>query len=389
MAGDTVLSGDLTFLSLADLLQMLGGNGASGILRLHSPHSPQPGLAYFLNGNPIHAICGDKSGIDALYSLFGWVTGEFAFSREKFTASQSIQQSRMQIILDGLRKLDDGELATLGSSSAQHQSRSADFTIVHGPLADYMSVVDEERFSAGQQIVVEGSHGNWIWVILEGQVDLVRETPKGPLKLLSLGEGAFVGSVTAFTIRGHIRSATCVAATNVVLGVLDLQRLSIEYTRMSDGLRTIALSLDRRLKQLTDRLLECHLGQLEAKLPFESAQAVVFPDGGQGEGIYRITAGQAAVMWQRSKAPLFLARLQENDVVGSIPFADIGHEPHSAALMADPSLQLVSLDPAALEAEFKRLSPTFKNIFENMVNALSVTTMLAVKVCTRASKSQN
>jgi CRP-like cAMP-binding protein len=389
MAADTLLSGELTFLSLADLLQMLGGNGASGILRIRSPYSPQPGLVYFKNGNPIHAICGDKLGIEALHALFGWVEGEFSFSSETFSAAQTIEHSRMQIILDGLRMLDDGEVATLGPASTPRQSRGVDYSLVHGPLVDYLSVVDEERFTAGEQIVVEGAYGSWMWVILEGQVDLLRNTPDGRMKMLSLGEGAFIGNMTAFNIHGHIRAASCVAVTDVVLGVLDLQRLSTEYTRMSVELRSIALSLDRRLREANDRLLALRQGHpADTGPPAKGWQPVSFPDGGKGERIYRITRGQAAVIWQKSKTPLLLARLEAKDVFGRIPFADIGQEPHSAVILGDAAFEFAPLDAAALEAEFKRLSLTFKNLFKNMVNSLSVTTNLTLQACAHASQRQ-
>ena len=387
MASDTVLTGDLAFLNLADLLQMLGSNGSSGILRLRSPHSAEPGLAYFDSGNPVHAICADKRGIDALYALFGWVEGEFSFSRETFKANQTIKQSRMQIILDGLRMLDDGDLPRMGPAASGPASKdhSAAFSVLRGPLVDYMTVVDEEQFTAGQQIVVEGSHGNWIWVILEGQVDLFRESTKGPLKILSLGEGAFVGSLAAFTIHGHIRNATCVATTNVVLGVLDLQRLSIEYTRMSHEMRTIGLSLDRRLKQLTDRIVDGRQGTADIKAFVEGLKPVIQQGDGKDEGLYQITQGRAAVVRQKGKQVFALAHLATGDVFGRIPFADIGHEPYAAMVLGDESLQFSRLDEAARQNEFERLSPTFKNLFANMVTAVSVTTMLAVRACGRTA----
>ncbi len=383
MATAMVLSGDLTFLSLADLLQMLGGNGANGILRLHTRDSPHPGLVYLRNGNPIHAICGSKAGPDAIYGLFGWLTGSFSFHHEEFNVSQTIQQSRMQIILDGLRMLDDGEVAILGPSGPVRKSRGMDHSIVHGPLVDYMSVVNEERFTAGQQIVEEGAFGSWIWVILEGQVDLLRQTSDGPLKLLTLGEGAFIGNVTAFTIRGHIRNASFVAATDVVLGVLDLQRLSVEYARMSEEMRTVVLSLDRRLGRLTDRLLGCSQGQVEDQKFLETWQPVSLPEDDTDNAVYRITEGHAAVVWKKGKTPILLTRLEPNDVFGRIPFVDIGHEPHSATVLADASLQFVPLDIGTMEAGYNRLSVTFRNIIENLCNAMSVTTNLTVQACTR------
>ncbi|HDI59702.1 MAG TPA: DUF4388 domain-containing protein [Desulfobacteraceae bacterium] len=382
MTGEPLLSGNLNFFSLPDLLQMLGGNGASGILRLHSPHSPHPGLIYFHDGQPIHALNGEKLGLEALYSLFGWLTGQFSFSRENFNVSRTIHHSRMQLILDGLKMLDDGEVAVLGAPDPGRQARNLDFNLVHGPLVDYMAVVDEERYLAGQQIMVEGAYGSWIWVILEGQVELLRETPEGPLKLLSLGEGAFIGSMTSFSIHGHIRRVSCVAATDVVLGVLDLQRLSVEYTRMSPEMRAVALSLDRRLAQATDRLVMFRREEIDPQPGVEDLAPV--KAAADDEGLYLVTEGQAAVVWQKTAKPFVLARLGASDVFGRIPFADIGHEPHAAAVLGDAALAFHPLNGAVLEAEYRALSLTFQNFFKSMINALVVTTRLAAKAHTRA-----
>jgi CRP-like cAMP-binding protein len=382
MTADPLLSGNLNFFSLPDLLQMLGGNGASGILRLHSPHSPHPGLIYFHDGQPIHALNGDKLGLEALYSLFGWLTGEFSFSPENFNVARTIHHSRMQLILDGLKMLDDGEVSVLGPPDPARQARHLDFNLVHGPLVDYMAVVDEERYVAGQQIMVEGAYGSWIWVILEGQVELLRETPDGPLKLLSLGEGAFIGNMTSFSIHGHIRRASCVAATDVVLGVLDLQRLSVEYTRMSPEMRAVALSLDRRLTQAMDRLVMCRREEIDLDPGVEELAPV--EAAANDSGIYAITEGQAAVLWQKASKPFMLARLGTNDVFGRIPFADIGHEPHSAVVLGDGALAFRPLDQVALDAEYRALSSTFRNFFKSMINALVVTTRLAAQAHARS-----
>ena len=60
------LKGNIKFLNLGDLMQLLGGNGSSGILRILSTYAPEPGIIYFDNGNPINASCGMLSGLDAL-----------------------------------------------------------------------------------------------------------------------------------------------------------------------------------------------------------------------------------------------------------------------------------------------------------------------------------
>ena len=43
------LSGKLSFISLADLFQVLGGNSSTGILKITSQYLPNPGQIYFID----------------------------------------------------------------------------------------------------------------------------------------------------------------------------------------------------------------------------------------------------------------------------------------------------------------------------------------------------
>ena len=68
MAGNIVLSGNLSFLNLAELLQLLGSNGSNGILRINSQHAAEPGVVFFSHGNPVHSINGELRGLEAIFS---------------------------------------------------------------------------------------------------------------------------------------------------------------------------------------------------------------------------------------------------------------------------------------------------------------------------------
>jgi len=59
----------------------------------------------------------------------------------------------------------------------------------------------------GERILKEGGHGKWIWVILEGAVEITRETPDGPLVVARLGEGSFIGTFAALRFKEHARTA--------------------------------------------------------------------------------------------------------------------------------------------------------------------------------------
>jgi CRP-like cAMP-binding protein len=174
----------------------------------------------------------------------------------------------MGIILEGMKLLDDGHIKKVGPANTA--DKAADMkrllsktAIVKGPLVDYMYVVDEEDFFDGEHIVEEGKHGSWIWVILEGVVDIVKEVDSGTIPIIRIGDGSFIGSMASFLLQGHIRTATAVAVGNVQLGVLDSQRLAQEYAGMSLEFRTFLTSLDKRLKQLTDRIVEYHDGNVQ------------------------------------------------------------------------------------------------------------------------------
>ncbi|MCK5203902.1 MAG: DUF4388 domain-containing protein, partial [Desulfobacterales bacterium] len=163
------LSGSLNFLNLGELLNLLGSNGSSGVLRIKSSYASESGSVYLQKGNPINAANGSLSGLSAVFALFGWTEGEFEFTEEDVTCEKTITKSRMEIILDGLRLLDEGKIAKLGQAKSAKQQPESSVTsgklpLIKGPLVDYSYIVDEEGFYDGDEIVQEGNHGDWIWV---------------------------------------------------------------------------------------------------------------------------------------------------------------------------------------------------------------------------------
>lgn len=374
-----VLAGNLDFLSLGDILQLLGSNGSTGTLRIKSKYVENPGLIYMVDGNPVNASNGSLTGLEALNSLFGWLEGEFEFSKGAFTEEQVIKKSRMEIILDGLRMLDDGKVEKIGPvfipETPDGKSKEEALPFIRGPLVDYSYVVDEEAFSDGDKITQEGRHGDWVWVVLEGIIEVVKETPLGQLSLLRLGAGAFVGSVASSLMGGNARSATVLAVGNVQVGVLDSQRLFTEYSATSEVFRGIILSLDKRLKQITQRAVATYTKRdlieefIQNRTPF-------IKQGDNDERIFVISQGQASIVRDTDYGNVLLANLKEGDFVGRIPFLNIGHEPHSASVLVSEDFEVTALDPDHLEGEHEKLSPTLKNIVEHLTICISVTTKI-------------
>jgi CRP-like cAMP-binding protein len=351
------------------------------VLRVISKYAPDPGVVYVEKGNPINATSGDLAGLDAIYSLFGWTEGQFEFVQEDVSCDKTITKSRMEIILDGLRMLDEGKVEKLGPASAQakpkeSQAKSGDLPLIKGPLVDYSYVVDEEVFYNGDEIVREGNHGNWVWVILEGTAEIVKDTPDGPLRVLRIGDGAFLGSVASLLAGDNVRSATVVAVGNVQLGMLDSQQLTSELSGLSVEFRDLIKSLDSRLRQVTDMVIDIRSSS-EKINDFLKDRKPIIKQGQNEERLFRVRDGDAYIARETENGHVPLSLLKKGDFFGSIPFLDMGHEPHSAGVFASPQLKLAAVELQQLQDEFEKLSSTMKNIFQHLATCISVTTLVA------------
>lgn len=382
-----VLSGDLSFLGLGEIIQLIGSNGGTGVLRMVSKYTPDPGLMYFVKGMVINASVRELKGIDAAYQLFGYTEGEFDFTSEEVKIEKVINKNRMEIILDGLRMVDEGQVEILGpvalekrleeSAEGTAKHKGPTYPVIRGPLVDYMYVVSEDEFRDGQVIVEENKHGTWNWTILEGIVDIVRQTSKGPLKLIRYGDGAFVGSIDSLSFKGSARHATAVAKGNVQLGVLDSQRLTMEYTQMTQEFKNLISSLEKRLREVTESAVSVYLKKNEMKDILQDAKLVIRQSSSELKQVFNITEGEAYVVQHTDAGFLLLARLGKGDFIGKIPFLDIGHEPLAAAVFASRDFKVTKPDIGALKKEYEDLSPTMQHMIENAATSILMTTRVA------------
>ena len=387
MQNQVVLTGNLEFLNLGEIMQLLGGSGSTGILRLISQYASNPGLVYFENGNPINASNGSLVGLDALYSLFGWTEGEFEFSQEKSQSEKLIKKSRMSIILDGLRMLDDGQIEKIGPVSFDKATVGTakdedSIPVIKGPLVDYMYVVDEEDFYEGERIIEEGKHGSWVWVVLEGVVDMVKETPQGPISVFKVGDGAFVGSMSSFLVQDHTRIASAVALGNVQLGVLDSERLAQEYAKMPAELKTFILSLDNRLRQAANCAVDIYSQRIRAE-DFIKDKKILIQQGDREDRLFKIVQGRASIVRQMSNKFVPLAILQRGDYLGQVPITNLGQEPEAASVLVSKDFKLAPVDLDRLRRDYESVSDTFKNMIDNAAACIAAASMVAVEFTKR------
>jgi CRP-like cAMP-binding protein len=382
----TTLTGNLAFIALADVFQILGGNNSTGVLRIKSQYTPNPGLIYFVNGDPVNASTGSLHGIEAIHTLFGWTEGNFEFDEQEINIGHVVKQGRMEIVLDALRMLDDGVIKKVGPPSFDDSitletgkgGEKSGHKVVTGPSLDYSHILEEEDYRDGERLIKEGGHGKWIWVILEGTVNISRETPSGPLTVNRLGQGCFIGTVTSLSFLEYARSASVIAEGNVRLGLIDTERLSREYTSLSPEFRALLISVDGRLRQVTDRVVEFYLNQNRGK-ELTKGKKVIMKSGSSKKQAFIIIGGEACVVGKSKKGHLPLLTLKKDDVFGNFPFLQMGHETRSASVMATENLKVSKLDVDDIQKEYENLSGTFRNLIFNASTCVFSTTKSAYR----------
>jgi CRP-like cAMP-binding protein len=391
ITSNVALKGSISFLDLGELLQLLGGSGSTGILKLIRGQGERIGYIYIIDGNPVDAEFEDIKGQAALNDFFGWLDAEFEFYNEKILRRRSISKNRMELILDGLRMLDDGLIEKLGQSAPQkvipERRDESGVPIIKGPLVDYLYIVDEDEFSQGQEIVAQEKFGNWLWVILEGTVEVVRVLPEGRAPINKLTEGAFIGSINALKKKRYVRSATVTAITDVQLGVLDFHRILEEYSKISPTLQDVFTSIENRLVQITTGCTKAYLRNDRLVQNTKDLVPLAYPENGYDK-IRRITKGQAVVVKPLHNQKTHLCLLKPGDFIGDISFLNTSHEPHSADVYASDDLETETIDLIDLKEGYDELSDAMKNMVQHTANCLSVTSGRLMEILKNAGTAE-
>jgi CRP/FNR family transcriptional regulator, cyclic AMP receptor protein len=113
------------------------------------------------------------------------------------------------------------------------------------------------RFAVGEIIFEEGELGDSLFVIVEGEVDVLRKNDASELKVLaSLRAPAFFGEMSL--IDKEYRSATVRAKTEAVLLHLTAENLALFRKQYRDGFTFLVINIARmlsgRLREANQRL---------------------------------------------------------------------------------------------------------------------------------------
>lgn len=241
---------------------------------------------------------------------------------------------------------------------------------VPGPPIDFLYVIEEESYERGARITEEGKFGTWAWVILDGNADIVRKTPNGQMSILNIGPGSFIGNIRSFLTRNYPRTSTVIARKRMLLGLLDTERLADEYTTMSSEMRILLWSLNDRLRRITDQMIHVLITQ-ERRSDFVRKGRLWVPRDQKNGDLFIIAQGKATVMLHTAKGPIPVINLQKGDLVGSLPFLQMGLVPEHVSVVVSEDIKNIAMDVKKLHREHDRLSLTYRNIVGNTVNRIS------------------
>ncbi len=134
------------------------------------------------------------------------------------------------------------------------------FQDLKGPnLEVLIGFLEERSWAVGEAICQEGELGRTLYVIREGEIEVLRSSSKGnPVPIVRLGPGECFGEMTLVELQP--RSASCIVrkkAVTYALTNLDLWNLyktdNFAYTIV---LQNICRMLSRRLRKADSRIVE-------------------------------------------------------------------------------------------------------------------------------------
>ena len=126
------------------------------------------------------------------------------------------------------------------------------------------AIASEETYTDGQLIFKEGSPGDWVYIVLSGQVEIIKTMEGREVVIEVLKEGEVFGELGF--LGGIRRTAAARSVGDTVLGVIDRNFLDSEFNKLSADFRGILLAVVQRFKKMIDRISECSFRQ-EPRVP--------------------------------------------------------------------------------------------------------------------------
>jgi CRP/FNR family transcriptional regulator, cyclic AMP receptor protein len=112
-------------------------------------------------------------------------------------------------------------------------------------------IASYETFQDGQIIFEEGSNGDWIYVVEEGEVEISKKVDGQRVVVETLKEGDIFGEMAY--IDKIPRSATATAKGETLVGVIDRDFFDAEFNKISADFQQVIKTVAFRLRKTTEK----------------------------------------------------------------------------------------------------------------------------------------
>jgi len=110
-----------------------------------------------------------------------------------------------------------------------------------------------ENYLDGALIFEDGSHGDWVYVVEEGEVEISKQIGERKIVLAVMKPGELFGELSY--IGKMARTANAKAIGQTVVGVLDRDYLDREFNKMPADFQFMLTKMALSLKISTERIL--------------------------------------------------------------------------------------------------------------------------------------
>ncbi|HTP94480.1 MAG TPA: cyclic nucleotide-binding domain-containing protein [Burkholderiales bacterium] len=154
--------------------------------------------------------------------------------------------------LRGDPRLAEQIMATVGRSAFFTEFTPADIEVLVGFMHGY-------RAQPGQTLIYEGDGGDFMLLLIQGQVDILKKNQRGEQQFMTtVGSGTTLGEMSM--IDGEPRFATCVAREPTTFAALTREAM-VNIILEQPGLGSkilikLVTLLSQRLRQTSARLLQ-------------------------------------------------------------------------------------------------------------------------------------
>lgn len=201
------------------------------------------------------------------------------------------------------------------------------------------------RFSPGQRVFEQGSHGNAFYVICEGSVRVFREDGAQRKELATLGSGAFFGEMALLSGAARMASVESASEDTQLLEISApvLAELSKKHPQVARALKKFCR--ERLLSNVmsTSALFE-PFSRKDRRALVEKFRArevkrheIIVREGERTDGLYVVLSGEV----EARKAGQVLSRLKEGELFGEISL--LSKTPATATVLATRRTSLLRL----------------------------------------------